>query len=112
MNRNDADGQAPVGHGAWCPWSHRHPWQVVQRPDLEVAADARDVLSSHLLDHRSVVSVSVAYGIVTLTGTVPTEEINLAAVRLAADVRGAVEVVSRLTIGRLLSDRGAAVGRE
>jgi BON domain len=99
MNRNDADGQAPVGHGAWCPWNHQHPWQVFRRPDQDIAADARHLLGSLLLDRRAAVSVSVADGIVTLTGTVPTEEINLAAARLAADVSGVVEVVSRLTTG-------------
>jgi osmotically-inducible protein OsmY len=57
----------------------------------------RDVLSTILLDDGDSVSVTAHNGIVTLSGTMPKQDLIPVAVRLASDVDGVVAVRDKLS---------------
>jgi osmotically-inducible protein OsmY len=71
---------------------------VFLRPDGEIADDVADVLSGVLLADRSSFSVSVTEGLVTLTGTLPQQDLIPVAIRLASEVEGVVSVTSTLAV--------------
>jgi CBS domain-containing protein len=73
-----------------------HLLTVFLRPDSEIAAEVRAVLSNVLLDDAGAVTVTAHDAAITLSGTLPPDLIP-AAVRLAGDVDGVVTVVSKLT---------------
>lgn len=73
-----------------------HLLSVFLRPDSEIAAEVRAVLSNVLLDDADAVTVTANDGAISLSGILPADLIP-AAVRLAGDVDGVVTVVSKLT---------------
>jgi CBS-domain-containing membrane protein len=77
--------------------SRRDLMKVFLRPDEEIAAEVNDVLGQILLADAGPVVVSVLDGVVTLDGGLDDEHLIRVASGLAAEVAGAVEVVSRLT---------------
>ena len=69
---------------------------VFLRPDEEITADVRHVLSTILLDDAHAVSIVTRHGIVTLSGTLPSKDMIRLAVRLASDTDGVVAVRDKL----------------
>jgi CBS domain-containing protein len=81
--------------------SRRDLLAVFLRPDEDIAADVRAVLSEILLAEPGEADVAVRDGIVTLTGTLdPTTGVHgdliPVAVRLMWDVDGVVDIIDRL----------------
>jgi len=81
--------------------SRRDLLAVFLRPDADIAADVRAVLSEILLASPGEADVTVRDGIVTLTGTLdPTSgahgDLIPVAVRLMWDVDGVVDIIDRL----------------
>jgi CBS domain-containing protein len=77
--------------------SRRDLLSVFLRPDAEIAAEVKAALASMLLADAQRITVRVTDGVVTLAGELPRAEMISGAVRVAADVDGAVAVSSRLT---------------
>jgi CBS domain-containing protein len=77
--------------------SRRDLLSAFLRPDDEIAADVRFVLSSILLEDLSAAEVSVHDGVVELSGALRRQDLAPAAVRLASDVDGVVAVTDRFT---------------
>jgi CBS domain-containing protein len=71
--------------------------KVFLRPDEEIATEVAGVLGSIVLDDASGITVSVRNGVVTLDGTLAHEDLIPVISRLASDVAGVVDVVSKLT---------------
>src|SRR5487761_236427 len=78
--------------------SRRDLLSVFVRPDEDIAAETREVISHILLDDGDTVSVSVHRGVVNLSGSLPSKELSAAAVRLASNVDGVVTVNNKLTV--------------
>ncbi len=70
--------------------------KVFVRPDAEIAAEARDVLTRILLANPAVVHVTAYDGVITLTGRLATDNEIGAAVRLIEAIDGVVAVASTL----------------
>jgi CBS domain-containing protein len=77
--------------------SRRDVLSVFLRPDSEIAAELVAALAGIPQAQSMHVSVSVTDGEVELTGEVPDASVIAAAVRIASDVDGVVNVTSRLT---------------
>lgn len=77
--------------------SRRDLLRVFVRPDDEIAADVTAVITSILLVDLSAVAVSAHDGVVTLAGSLSRPDAAAAAVRLASDVDGVVDVIDKLT---------------
>ncbi len=77
--------------------SRRDLLRVFVRPDDDIAADVRAVITDILLEDPEQFTVAVHDGMVTLSGAFGDAETARAAVRLAADVDGVIDVVDRLT---------------
>jgi CBS domain-containing protein len=76
--------------------SRRDLLSVFLRPDDDIAADVRAVVTDILLEDPGAVTVSVHDGMVKLAGSLSSPELAPAAVRLAADVDGAIGVIDKL----------------
>lgn|SRR5512146_3298707 len=81
--------------------SRRDLLSVFLRPDAEIAADVRQVLSEILLAGPEEAEVAVQDGVVTLTGTLDPKagehgDLLPVAIRLMWDVDGVVDVIDRL----------------
>ena len=76
--------------------SRRDLLSVFLRPDEEIAAEVRHVLSTILLDEAEGVTVTARHGVITLSGTLADKEMIPVAVRLAAGADGVVDVRDRL----------------
>jgi CBS domain-containing protein len=76
--------------------SRRDLLSVFLRPDDDIAADVCAVLTDILLEDPEAVTVSVHDGMVKLAGSLSSPELAPAAVRLAAEVDGAVGVIDHL----------------
>jgi CBS domain-containing protein len=70
--------------------------KVFVRPDAEIAAEARDVLTRILLADPAAVQVNAYDGVITLTGRLGSDLEIAAAVRLIEAIDGVVAVTSRL----------------
>ncbi len=70
--------------------------KVFVRPDAEIAAEARDVLTRILLAHPAAVHVTAYDGVITLTGELGSDVEIAAAVRLIEAIDGVVAVTSTL----------------
>jgi CBS domain-containing protein len=70
--------------------------KVFVRPDAEIAAEARDVLTRILLADPAAVHVTAHDGVITLTGRLGSELEIAAAVRLIEAIDGVVSVTSTL----------------
>jgi CBS domain-containing protein len=70
--------------------------KVFVRPDAEIAAEARDVLTRILLADPAAVHVAAFDGVVTLTGSLYSDLEVAAAVRLIEAIDGVVAVSSKL----------------
>jgi CBS domain-containing protein len=93
--------------------SRRDLLAVFLRPDEDIAADARAVLSEILLAEPGEADVAVRDGIVTLTGSLDPEtgahgDLIPVAIRLMWDVDGVVDIIDRLGQSQLLSGAAAA----
>jgi osmotically-inducible protein OsmY len=73
--------------------------RAVVRPDAEIAADVRSVITSLLGLDPAAVSVSVRRGVAELAGPADGPDVAAAAVRLAADTDGVLAVVDKLDRG-------------
>jgi CBS domain-containing protein len=71
--------------------------KVFLRPDDEIASEVAGVLGSIVLEDASGITVSVRNGVVTLKGTLAYEDLIPVVSRLASDVAGVVDVISKLT---------------
>jgi CBS-domain-containing membrane protein len=71
--------------------------KVFLRPDDEIASEVASVLGSIMLDDASGITVSARNGVVTLDGTLAHEDLIPVICRLALDVAGVVDVISKLT---------------
>jgi len=71
--------------------------KVFLRPDEEIACEVAGVLGSIVLDDASGITVAVRNGVVTLDGTLAHEDLIPVISRLASDVAGVVDVISKLT---------------
>jgi CBS domain-containing protein len=76
--------------------SRRDLLSVFLRPDAEIAAEVKDVISTILLEDADTISVAVRHGVVTLSGTLARKDLTPVAVRLASDVDGVVAVLDKL----------------
>jgi len=77
--------------------SRRDLLSVFLRPDADITHDVRQVLSELPLADPKGVIVAVKHGVVTLTGTMPSEpDIVPLTFRLIWDIDGVVDVVNRL----------------
>jgi CBS domain-containing protein len=76
--------------------SRRDLLRVFLRPDDDIAADVRAMIEDILLEDPGTVAVSVHDGTIRLGGCLSRPELAPAAVRLAADVDGAVAVIDDL----------------
>lgn len=76
--------------------SRRDLLRAFLRPDEDIAADVRAMISDILLEDPDAVSVSVRDGTIRLAGCLSRQDLAPAAVRLAADVDGAVAVIDNL----------------
>jgi CBS domain-containing protein len=76
--------------------SRRDLLRVFLRPDKDIAADVRAVITDILLEDPEQFSVTVHDGTVTLSGGPGDPETAAAAVRLAEDVDGVIRVIDRL----------------
>jgi len=77
--------------------SRRDLLSVFFRPDEEIAAEVRELLTGLLLAEPEDIEVQVRDGVVTLAGTLAREDLIPAARRLTSDVDGVVTVNSELT---------------
>jgi CBS domain-containing protein len=77
--------------------SRRDLLSVFLRPDADISHDARQVLTELPLADPKDVIVTVKHGVVTLTGTMPSEpDLLPLTLRLIWDIDGVVDVVNRL----------------
>ena len=77
--------------------SRRDLLSVFLRPDADITHDVRQVLSELPLANPKDIIVAVKHGVVTLTGTMPSEpDIVPLTFRLIWDIDGVVDVVNRL----------------
>jgi CBS domain-containing protein len=81
--------------------SRRDLLSVFLRPDAEIAAEVHGMLTGILFAEPDGVTVSVVDGVVTLSGTLASEELIPVAERLASGVDGVVTVVCKLTPRRV-----------
>jgi CBS domain-containing protein len=93
--------------------SRRDLLAVFLRPDEDIAADVRAVLSEILLAEPGEADVAVRDGIVTLTGTLDPAtgahgDLIPVAIRLMWDVDGVVDIIDRLGQSQLLGGAVAA----
>lgn len=77
--------------------SRRDLLSAFLRPDDEIAADGRRVITNVLLEDPSAVDISVSDGVVTLPGWLGRPDLAPVAVGLALDFDGVVAVTDRLT---------------
>lgn len=77
--------------------SRRDLLRVFLRPDSEIAAEVAEALAGISQAQAMRVAVRVTDGEVELTGEVPAASMIAAAVRIASDIEGVVDVTSRLT---------------
>ena len=77
--------------------SRRDLLRVFLRPDEDIAAEVRHVLTDVLLADPASVAVSAHDGLVTLSGEVAREDLVAIAGRLAGEVDGVLAVVDNLT---------------
>jgi CBS domain-containing protein len=70
---------------------------VFLRPDEEIAAEVRSILTGILLEQPESAEVKVADGVVILSGTLARDNLIHAAERLASNVDGVVSVICKLT---------------
>jgi CBS domain-containing protein len=77
--------------------SRRDLLRVFLRPDEEIAAEVRRVLTDVLLADPAAITVTAHDGLVTLTGEVAREDQVAIAGRLAGEVDGVLAVVDHLT---------------
>lgn len=77
--------------------SRRDLISVFLRPDEEIAAEVRHVISTILLDDGDAITVTARHGVVVLSGTLARKDLILVAVRLASDVDGVVSVHDKLS---------------
>ena len=78
--------------------SRRDLLRVFLRPDEDLAAEVRHVLTDVLLIDPAAVTVTAHDGLVTLTGEVAREDLVAIAGRLAGEVDGVLAVVDNLTV--------------
>ena len=76
--------------------SRRDLMKVFLRPDTEIEAEVRDVLTDILLEGSGGITVAVHEGVVTLTGVLTDKDMIPVATRLASDVPGVVAVANHL----------------
>jgi len=76
--------------------SRRDLMKVFLRPDTEIEAEVRDVLTGILLEDAGGITIAVHEGEVILTGVVTDKDMIPVAARLASDVPGVVAVASHL----------------
>jgi CBS domain-containing protein len=76
--------------------SRRDLMKVFLRPDTEIEAEVRDVLTDILLEGSVGITVAVHEGVVTLTGVLTDKDMIPVATRLASDVPGVVAVANHL----------------
>jgi CBS domain-containing protein len=76
--------------------SRRDLMKVFLRPDTEIEAEVRDVLTGILLEDAGGITVAVHEGVVTLTGVLADKDMIPVATRLASDVPGVVAVANHL----------------
>ena len=76
--------------------SRRDLMKVFLRPDTEIEAEVRDVLTDILLEGSGGITVAVHEGVVTLTGVLADKDMIPVATRLASDVPGVVAVANHL----------------
>jgi len=76
--------------------SRRDLMKVFLRPDTEIEAAVRDVLTDILLEGSGGITVAVHEGVVTLTGVLTDKDMIPVATRLASDVPGVVAVANHL----------------
>ena len=76
--------------------SRRDLMKVFLRPDTEIEAEVRDVLTDILLEGSGGITVAVHEGVVTLTGVLTDKDMIPVATRLASDVPGVVTVANHL----------------
>ncbi len=77
--------------------SRRNLLSIFLRPDEEIAGEVRAVLGDILLIEDGTVTVSAQDGVVTLAGQVAEEDSRRAAVRLAGEVDGVLNVIDKLS---------------
>jgi CBS domain-containing protein len=77
--------------------SRRDLLSVFLRPDVDIAADVHAIVVGVLPDDSSAVSVSVSDGVVTLAGSLGQPGHAAAAIRLASEVDGVVDVIDNLS---------------
>ncbi len=78
--------------------SRRDLLRVFLRPDDDIVADVRHVLTDVLLIDPAAVTVTAHDGLVTLTGEVAREDLVAITGRLAGEVDGVLAVVDNLTV--------------
>jgi CBS-domain-containing membrane protein len=76
--------------------SRRDLLSVFVRPDVDIAVDVHAIIVGILLEDSSDVSVSVSEGVVTLAGALSQPGHAAAAIRLASEVDGVVDVIDNL----------------
>lgn len=77
--------------------SQRDLLSVFLRPDVDIAADVHAIIAGILPEDSSAVSVSVSDGVVTLAGPLSRPD-HAAAIRLASEVDGVVDVIDNLSV--------------
>jgi len=77
--------------------SRRDLLSVFLRPDEDIASDVHAIIAGILLEDGSAVSVSVSDGVVTLAGSLSKPGLTPAAIRLASEVDGVVDVIDNLS---------------
>jgi CBS domain-containing protein len=70
---------------------------VFLRADVEIAGDVHTIIVGLLPEDSSAVSVSVSDGVVTLAGSLSRPDRAAAAIRLASEIDGVVDVVDNLS---------------
>jgi len=78
--------------------SRRDLLSVFLRSDEETAAEVRHAISTILLDEGDAITVTARHGVVTLSGTLASQDVIPVAVRLAADTDGVVSVHDKLSV--------------
>jgi len=76
--------------------SRRNLLSIFLRPDADIAAEVRQVLTGLLLIDETSVQVAAAGGRVTLSGRVASEGIRATVVRIASEVDGVTQVTDEL----------------
>ena len=77
--------------------SRRNLLSIFLRPDEEIAGEVRAVLGDILLIENGTVTVSAQDGTVTLAGQIVQQDIRRAALRLAGEVDGVLNVIDKLS---------------